>query len=33
VFRIGPVRGLRGFLHPGAPKYAIKRMLDVTPAN
>jgi sugar lactone lactonase YvrE len=33
VYRIGPVPGLRGFLHPGAPRYAIKRMLDLMPAN
>jgi sugar lactone lactonase YvrE len=33
VFRFGPVPGLRGFLHPGAPKYQIKKMLDIVPAN
>jgi gluconolactonase len=25
--------GVRGFLHPGAARYAIKAMLDLTPAN
>jgi sugar lactone lactonase YvrE len=33
VFRLGPIPGLRGFLHPGAPKYQIKKMLDLVPAN
>jgi hypothetical protein len=25
--------GARGFSHPGAPRYAIKSMLDLVPAN
>jgi sugar lactone lactonase YvrE len=33
VAKIGPVPGLRGFLHPGAPNYTIKKMLDLVPAN
>ena len=33
VMRVGPVPGLRGFLHPGAAQYSIKRMLDIAPAN
>jgi sugar lactone lactonase YvrE len=33
VYKIGPIPGMRGFLHPGAPKYAIKTMLTATPAD
>jgi len=33
VYRIGPIPCMRGFLHPGAPKYAIKMMLTPTPAD
>jgi sugar lactone lactonase YvrE len=33
INKIGPIPGLRGFLHPGAPKYQIKKMLDLVPAN
>jgi gluconolactonase len=33
VYKLGPIPGLRGFLHPGAPKYQIKQMLDLVPAN
>jgi gluconolactonase len=33
VVKMGPVPGLRGFLHKGAPKYQVKKMLDYVPAN
>jgi sugar lactone lactonase YvrE len=33
VYRMGPVAGLRGFLHRVAPKYQVKKMLDYVPAN
>jgi gluconolactonase len=33
VMKMGPVPGLRGFLHKGAPKYQVKKMLDYVPAN
>jgi gluconolactonase len=33
LVKMGPVPGLRGFLHKGAAKYAIKKMLDYVPAN
>jgi sugar lactone lactonase YvrE len=33
IMTSGPIPGMRGFLHPGAPKYTIKQMLDLTPAN
>jgi len=33
VARMGPVPGLRGFLHKGALKYQVKKMLDLVPAN
>jgi sugar lactone lactonase YvrE len=33
LYRLGPVPGLRGFLHRVAPKYQIKKMLDLVPAN
>jgi sugar lactone lactonase YvrE len=32
VYKI-PMPGIRGFLHPGAGKYAIKQMLDLKPVN
>jgi hypothetical protein len=33
VYTLGPIPGLRGFLHPGAPRYTIEAMLPLTPAN
>ena len=33
IYKIGPIPGFRGFLHPGAAKYPIKKMLDLVPAN
>jgi sugar lactone lactonase YvrE len=33
IYKIGPVPGLRGFHHPGAASYAIKKMLEIAPAN
>jgi sugar lactone lactonase YvrE len=33
VYKLGPVPGLRGFMHPGAARYQIKQMLDLVPAN
>jgi sugar lactone lactonase YvrE len=32
VYKI-PIAGIRGFLHPGAGKYTIKQMLNLTPVN
>jgi sugar lactone lactonase YvrE len=32
VYKI-PIAGIRGFLHPGASKYNIKQMLNLTPVN
>jgi gluconolactonase len=32
LFRV-TISGIRGFLHPGAPKYTIKRMLDLKPVD
>jgi hypothetical protein len=32
VYKI-PIAGIRGFLHPGASKYNIEQMLDLTPVN
>ena len=33
IYQIGPIAGLRGFSHPGAAKYTVKKMLDLVPAN
>jgi sugar lactone lactonase YvrE len=33
LVKMGPVPGLLGFLHKGAPKYQVKKMLDLVPAN
>jgi sugar lactone lactonase YvrE len=33
IYKIGPIPGFRGFLHPGAAKYTIKQMLNLVPAN
>jgi sugar lactone lactonase YvrE len=33
LVKMGPVPGLRGFLHKGAPRYQVKKMLDLVPAN
>jgi sugar lactone lactonase YvrE len=33
VYKLGPVPGLRGFMHPGAARYQIKQMLALVPAN
>jgi sugar lactone lactonase YvrE len=33
IYQLGPVPSLRGFLHPGAAHYAVKKMLDLAPAN
>jgi gluconolactonase len=32
VYKV-PIAGIRGFLHPGASKYTIKQMLNLTPVN
>jgi sugar lactone lactonase YvrE len=33
LYKMGPIAGLRGFLHPGADKYMAARMLTITPAD
>jgi gluconolactonase len=33
IYKIGPIAGFRGFLHPGAAKYTLKTTLDLVPAN
>jgi sugar lactone lactonase YvrE len=33
LYKLGPVPGLRGSMHPGAPRYQIEKMLDLVPAN
>jgi sugar lactone lactonase YvrE len=33
IYKIGPIAGFRGFLHPGAAKYTLKTTLDMPPAN